>query len=126
MIWDKLPSFDAGEAPRRSTSSLAANLPISRSQGTINMTKGLVKTIAVAVFVSIALQGCTTQPKVSAAAYISTKVRPDPANPVRLGENYPLESKRLHEEGVCKVKLTVTDQGAVRDVSLTRSTGYSA
>ena len=34
------------------------------------------------------------------------------------------ESKLLHEEGVCKVKLTVTADGTVRDVSLTKSTGY--
>jgi TonB family protein len=55
---------------------------------------------------------------------ISTKVRADPAHPVRIGENYPKESKRLHEQGVCKVKLTVTAEGAIRDVSLTKSTGY--
>lgn len=53
-----------------------------------------------------------------------TKVRTDPAHPVQLGENYPAESKLLHEEGVCKVKLTVTADGTVRDVSLTKSTGY--
>jgi len=55
---------------------------------------------------------------------VTTKVRADPAHPVRIGDNYPKESKRLHEEGVCKVKLTVTAEGAIRDVSLTQSTGY--
>lgn len=55
---------------------------------------------------------------------VTTKVRADPAHPVRIGENYPKESKRLHEEGVCKVKLTVTAGGAVRDISLTQSTGH--
>jgi TonB family protein len=58
-------------------------------------------------------------------AAVTTKVRPDPAHPVRLGENYPAESKRRHEEGVCKVKLTVTADGTVNDVTLTKSTGYS-
>lgn len=55
---------------------------------------------------------------------VTTKVRADPAHPVRIGENYPRESKRLHEEGVCKVKLTVTAEGAIRDISLTQSTGH--
>lgn len=55
---------------------------------------------------------------------VTTKVRADPAHPVRIGENYPKESKRLHEEGVCKVNLTVTAEGAIRDMSLTQSTGY--
>jgi TonB family protein len=52
------------------------------------------------------------------------KVRADPAHPVRIGENYPEESKRLHEEGVCKVQLTVTAEGTIRDASLTKSRGY--
>jgi periplasmic protein TonB len=61
----------------------------------------------------------------STPGIVTTKVRADPAHPVRIGENnYPKESKRLHEEGVCKVKLTVTAEGAIRDVSLTKSTGY--
>ena len=60
----------------------------------------------------------------STAPVASTKVRGDPAHPVRIGENYPKESKRLHEEGACKVKLTVTAEGAIRDISLTQSTGH--
>ena len=55
---------------------------------------------------------------------VRTKVRPDPANPIHLGENYPAESKRLNEEGVCKVRLTVDADGTVHDVSITQSTGY--
>jgi TonB family protein len=61
----------------------------------------------------------------STLGVVTTKVRADPAHPVRIGENnYPKESKRLHEESVCKVKLTVTAEGLIRDVSLTQSTGY--
>jgi protein TonB len=58
-------------------------------------------------------------------AAVTTKVRSDPAHPVRLGENYPAESKRRNEEGMCKVRLTVTADGTVHDVTLTKSTGYS-
>jgi TonB family protein len=70
------------------------------------------------------LWGCATNPTEIAHTVVITKVRPDQAHPVQLGEDYPAESKLLHEEGVCKVKLTVTADGAVRDVSLTKSTGY--
>jgi TonB family protein len=70
------------------------------------------------------LCGCATRPTEISHIVVMTKVRPDPAHPVQLGENYPPESKLLHEEGECKVKLTVAADGAVRDVSLTKSTGY--
>jgi len=59
-----------------------------------------------------------------APVVVRTKVRADPAHPVHIGENYPAESKRRHEEGVCKVQLTVTADGAIRDVNLTKSTGF--
>jgi TonB family protein len=78
----------------------------------------LVALLALAV-----LSGCATRPTEISHTVVMTKVRPDPAHPVQLGENYPAESKILHE-GVCKVKLTVTADGIVRDVSLTKSTGY--
>jgi TonB family protein len=53
-----------------------------------------------------------------------TKVRVDPAHPPKIDENYPDESRRSGEEGICKVKLTVYANGDVGDVSLTLSTGY--
>jgi outer membrane biosynthesis protein TonB len=76
----------------------------------------------VAMLVSAVLCGCATQPTEVTHKVVMTKVRQDPAHPVRL--NYPPESKILREEGVCKVKLTVTADGTVRDMSLTVSTGY--
>jgi TonB family protein len=79
----------------------------------------LVALVALAV-----LCECATRPIEISHTVVMTKVRPDPAHPLQLGENYPAESKLLHEEGVCKVKLTVTADGAVRDVGLTKSTGY--
>jgi protein TonB len=78
----------------------------------------------VAMLVSAVLCACATQPTEVMHKVAVTKVRPDAAHPVRLGENYPPESKILGEEGVCKVKLTVTADGAVRDVTLTVSTGH--
>ena len=77
-----------------------------------------------ATVVLVALCSCATQPPAVAHKVIMTKVRPDPAHPLRIGENYPAESRVLHEEGMCSVKLTVTADGAIRDVSLTQSTGY--
>ena len=85
---------------------------------------GFVWECGVAMLLSIALAGCATPPTEVTHAVVMIKVRPDPAHPVRLGENYPAESKLLREEGVCKVKLTVTADGTVRDVSLTKFTGY--
>jgi TonB family protein len=83
-----------------------------------------VQGCGVAMLVSTALAGCATQPTEVTHTVVMTNVRADPAHPVRLGENYPAESRLLHEGGVCKVKLTVTADGNVRDVSLTKSTGY--
>jgi TonB family protein len=49
----------------------------------------------------------------------------DPNHPPRLGaEYYPPESTRLHEEGTCRVKLTVAADGTIHDIALTLSTGY--
>jgi TonB family protein len=97
---------------------------ISRTKGTLMELMGLVRGCLVGTLVSIALVGCATQPAEVTHAVVMTKVRADPARPVRLGENYPAESRLLHEEGVCKVKLTVTADGNIGDVSLTKSTGY--
>ncbi len=85
---------------------------------------GAVAFSHVPMLVAAVLCGCATQPTDVTHKAVMTKVRPDPAHPVRLGENYPPESKILGEEGVCKVKLTVTADSTVRDVSLTESTGY--
>ena len=53
------------------------------------------------------------------AVALATPPRLDPSNPPRIGTKYyPSESRRLHEEGVCKVKMTVAD-GAIRDIKLT-------
>ena len=52
-------------------------------------------------------------------------IRIDPANLPHIGEAYyPRASARLKEEGRCKVQVTVTAAGKIRDVSLTQSTGY--
>jgi TonB family protein len=49
----------------------------------------------------------------------------DPSNPPHIGEAYyPPESKRRGEQGKCKVRVTVTARGRIRDIKLTESTGY--
>jgi len=87
-----------------------------------------MRVLAASVF---AVAGCATlTPAVQAPSYISPtivekKVRRDPMHEVALGEEYyPLESKLLHEEGVCVVKITVHADRSISDIALTRSTGY--
>jgi TonB family protein len=58
-------------------------------------------------------------------AVVATNVRMDPAHPLYIGEEYyPEASKRLGEQGDCRVKVTVTAEGEVRDAILTKSSGY--
>jgi len=47
------------------------------------------------------------------------------SHPIRLGEQYyPPESRLSGEQGTCVVKITVTAEGEIRDVTLIKSTGY--
>ena len=77
-----------------------------------------------ATFAKIFLISCATQPSQVPRVAVITKVRADSSHPLKLGENYPAESARLHEESVCIVRLTVAADGGVHDVSLTQSKGY--
>lgn len=53
-------------------------------------------------------------------------VQVDPTHPPQIGAAYyPPESVRLHEEGICNVKVLVAADGTVHDISLTLSTGYA-
>jgi protein TonB len=55
------------------------------------------------------------------------KPRPkiDPKNPPQIGGAfYPAESKRLNEQGKCKVSVTVTVRGKIRNIRLTESSGF--
>ena len=56
---------------------------------------------------------------------VRTNIRVDPAHPPKIGENYPPESRLLHEEGVCVVKIVVHADASIGEISLDRSTGYS-
>jgi TonB family protein len=59
------------------------------------------------------------------AGPIITPVTADPNHPPHTGaEYYPTESTRLHEEGTCKVKVTVATDGTAHNITLTQSTGY--
>jgi outer membrane biosynthesis protein TonB len=49
----------------------------------------------------------------------------DPKNMPRIGRKYyPAESMRLHEDGICVVKVKVSAGGDVQALSLTHSTGF--
>jgi TonB family protein len=76
------------------------------------------RSLGAAMLCAAVLTACATE------RHYTTEVQPDPTHPILFGENYPAESKRLHEEGTCKVKLTVTAKGEIRNVSLAKSTGY--
>jgi hypothetical protein len=50
---------------------------------------GAIAFSLVPILVAAVLCGCATQPTDVTHNVVMTKVRPDPAHPVRLGENYP-------------------------------------
>lgn len=81
-----------------------------------------IRESVLAMLMWTAIYGCATRP--TKVPHVRTPVRTDPSRPFHLENDYPPESKLLHEEGVCKVKMTVTADGSVRDFSLTQSTGY--
>jgi TonB family protein len=52
-------------------------------------------------------------------------IKVDPNNLPRIGRKYyPAESMRVHEEGLCVVKVRVSAYGDVQALSLTHSTGF--
>lgn len=58
---------------------------------------------------------------------VATRIRINHANPPRIGyEYYPEASRHAGEQGVCKVSITVMADGKVKDVHVTKSTGYPA
>jgi len=60
------------------------------------------------------------------AAASDTPIKIDRHHPPRIGfDYYPFDSKRLHEQGMCKVKMTVGADGVIRDIKLTLSTGFA-
>lgn len=79
---------------------------------------GAVRPLRGAMLLGVLTAACVAQ------RHIRTEVQPDPTHPILIGQNYPAESKRLHEEGTCKVKVTVMADGTIRNVSLSKSTGY--
>jgi TonB family protein len=62
----------------------------------------------------------------SAPLAIKTNVRIDPNRPLRIGEAYyPIESKRLGEEGSCTVRIEVDADGHIPATQLLSSTGFA-
>jgi protein TonB len=72
----------------------------------------------------------TDEPSISTApatpqSVVRTPRKMDPAHPLRIGDAYyPAESKRLREQGRCKVNVTIQADGSTRDVSIAQSTGH--
>jgi TonB family protein len=65
-------------------------------------------------------------PATSAPLAIKTNVRIDPNHPLRIGDAYyPIESKRLGEEGTCQVRIEVDADGRLPAIQLLTSTGFS-
>jgi TonB family protein len=77
-----------------------------------------IRVLSLRILFPAVLYGCVT-------VAIAAPPQFDTHNPPRIGTKYyPAESKRLHEEGMCKVKVNIAADGTIRDIKLTLSTGY--
>jgi TonB family protein len=66
-----------------------------------------------------------TSPVPQFLAPLDTPAKLDPKHPLHIGEEYyPIESKRLGEEGTCVLRLQVDSDGYIRATQLLSSTGY--
>ena len=54
---------------------------------------------------------------------VETPIRVDPRHPIRIGENYPTDSKGHREEGICAVRIEVESSGFVRATQLVVKSG---
>jgi protein TonB len=71
--------------------------------------------------VSVAPPAPTVQP----GPVVRTGASVDPRNPLHIGEEYyPDASKRLGEEGACRVKLQVPASGRIADAQVVQSSGF--
>jgi TonB family protein len=83
------------------------------------MARPIVRSLSFRLLLAAVLYGGVT-------AALATPPKLDPHNPPHIGfKYYPIESRRLHEQGVCKVKMSVGADGAIRDIKLTLSTGFA-
>jgi TonB family protein len=55
---------------------------------------------------------------------VETPVRVDPKHPIKIGENYPAESRRKGEEGLSVVRIEVDADGIVRATQLVLTSGF--
>jgi len=55
---------------------------------------------------------------------VKTHIRMDKSRPLKLRENYPVESRRLRESGICGVRIEVDTAGDVLATQLISSTGF--
>jgi TonB family protein len=87
--------------------------------GAIHMSSRKLVTVAIVLL----LDACASS--APPPQHFRTPVRPDPANPIQVGEDYyPIESRKIREEGECRVKVHVDITGAVHDPEIVASTGF--
>ena len=66
-----------------------------------------------------------TQVPIVAHTPVKTSARFDPNHPIVFAQkDYPKQSVRAHEEGVCVATMTAKADGTIQDPSIKRSTGY--
>jgi TonB family protein len=56
---------------------------------------------------------------------VETPIRVDPRHPIKIGENYPTDSKGHREEGICAVRIEVESSGFVRATQLVVTSGLA-
>lgn len=91
--------------------------------------KGCVAMAAIALVGCVATRPGSPLPAKRAAqhrpAVVWTPVRMDPAHPLALAAYYPLLSRRLMEEGSCRVRIEVDVDGRISAAQLLTSTGFA-
>jgi TonB family protein len=77
--------------------------------------------IAIAICTDTKADDTTTN---APPAVVTAHIRYDKNRPIQLGENYPAESRRLHEAGICGVRVEVDTAGDVLATQLISSSGF--
>jgi outer membrane biosynthesis protein TonB len=74
---------------------------------------------------SLLLCASTTAQDMQPTGGVETPVRVDPKHPIKIGENYPAESRRKGEEGLSVVRIEVDADGVVRATQLVLTSGFA-
>jgi protein TonB len=78
-----------------------------------------------AITVQSVSQSVVPAPPVTPSVITRTGASVDPRNPLHIGEDYyPEQSKRLQEEGACRVQLRVKTDGLISDAAIVQTSGF--